>query len=216
MRLRMMGNRTDNPFLLVYIGRVAAEKRIHDLKIVMERLPADYHLCIVGSGPEEANLHNLFLDDSTTVNRTTFLGYMDGLELSQAFASADLFVMPSDSETLGFVVLESMASGVPVVGVKAGGVAGLINDGVTGFLYEQNDLQTFVDRIVTLKNDPKMKAKMSEEGRKETLKWSWTESLNELRTKHYVEAIKNFENRYDTRIRKMLGLYKPKGDKKTD
>jgi sulfoquinovosyltransferase len=208
----MMGNRTDNPFLLVYIGRVAAEKRIHDLKIVMERLPADYHLCIVGSGPEEANLHNLFLDDSTTVNRTTFLGYMDGLELSQAFASADLFVMPSDSETLGFVVLESMASGVPVVGVKAGGVQGLIDDGVTGFLYEQNDLKSFVDRIVTLKNDPKMRSKMSEEGRKEMLKWSWSASHTEVRTKHYVEAIKNFENRYDTRIRNIWGKFIPIGN----
>lgn len=59
---------------------------------------------------------------------------MTGDDLSQAFASADVFVMPSDSETLGFVVLESMASGVPVVGAKAGGIPDLITDGEVRFI----------------------------------------------------------------------------------
>lgn len=56
-------------------------------------------------------------------------GVMSGEALSQAFASADVFVMPSETETLGFVVLESMASGVPVVGANAGGIPDLIDDG---------------------------------------------------------------------------------------
>lgn len=51
-----------------------------------------------------------------------------GEELSQSFASADVFLMPSDSETLGFVVLESMASGVPVIGANAGGIPNLIDE----------------------------------------------------------------------------------------
>jgi sulfoquinovosyltransferase len=55
-----------------------------------------------------------------------FAGELHGEELSRAFASGDIFVMPSDSETLGFVVLEAMASGVPVVGVAAGGLVDLI------------------------------------------------------------------------------------------
>lgn len=58
---------------------------------------------------------------------------MSGEALSQAFASADVFVMPSDTETLGFVVLESMASGVPVVGADAGGIPDLIDDGKVCF-----------------------------------------------------------------------------------
>jgi sulfoquinovosyltransferase len=53
---------------------------------------------------------------------------MLGEELSQSFASADVFLMPSDSETLGFVVLESMASGVPVIGANAGGIPNLIDE----------------------------------------------------------------------------------------
>ena len=57
-------------------------------------------------------------------------------ELSRAFAAADIFVMPSDSETLGFVVLESMASGVPVVGCNAGGIPSIIDHEDTGYLFE--------------------------------------------------------------------------------
>jgi sulfoquinovosyltransferase len=60
-------------------------------------------------------------------------------ELSAAFASADLFVMPSDSETLGFVVLEAMASGIPVVGVAAGGLVDIIQNEKTGYLVSNSE-----------------------------------------------------------------------------
>lgn len=64
------------------------------------------------------------------------MGMLHGEELSQAYASGDIFVMPSESETLGFVVLEAMASGLPVVCVRAGGLPDILDkDGVTGFLY---------------------------------------------------------------------------------
>lgn len=59
---------------------------------------------------------------------TTFLGMLTGEPLHQAFASADVFLMPSESETLGFVVLEAMASGVPVVAVAAGGIVDIITE----------------------------------------------------------------------------------------
>ena len=105
--------------LLVYIGRLAKEKRLRDLKAILEQLQQQCqhnnnstrsHLCLIGSGPEEDALREYFQGTDTT-----FLGQLDGLALQQAFASGDIFVMPSDSETLGFVVLESMASGVPCV-----------------------------------------------------------------------------------------------------
>ena len=60
-------------------------------------------------------------------------------ELSAAFASADVFVMPSDSETLGFVVLEAMASGIPVVGVAAGGLVDIIQNDNTGYLVKNSE-----------------------------------------------------------------------------
>lgn len=155
----MMGNRTDKPFLLVHIGRFSVEKRIHILKHVMDDLPDDVHLCLVGSGPEEERLKELFRSSPSTAERVTFMGYMEGKELSQAFASGDVFVMQSDSETLGFVALESLASGVPVIGVAVGGVKGLISDGVTGYLFDNGDTDTLIRRIMHLKNDTELRQK---------------------------------------------------------
>lgn len=84
-------------------------------------------LALVGTGPDADALQEHFKG-----TKTVMTGVMTGEALSQAFASADVFVMPSDSETLGFVVLESMASGVPVVGANAGGIPDLIDDGKVG------------------------------------------------------------------------------------
>lgn len=81
-------------------------------------------LALVGGGPDSESLKEHFKG-----TKTVLAGQMTGEALSQAFASADVFVMPSDTETLGFVVLESMASGVPVVGANAGGIPDLIDDG---------------------------------------------------------------------------------------
>ena len=204
MRQRMTGGRTDDPFLLVHIGRFALEKRIHHLATVMEKLPSDIHLCLVGSGPDEGRLRKVFSKDESIANRITFTGYMEGVELSQAFASADVFAMQSDSETLGCVVLESLASGVPVVGVATGGVKGLIDDGVTGFLYENGDLDAMVDKIRLLYEDHTLRKSMSQAGRNEMLKWSWESSIIKMREEQYVQCRVNFQKRLDTRVRKWM------------
>merc|ERR1740139_1893999 len=129
----MSDGHTDD-FLMVYVGRLGNEKRLMDIKPMLEKLGDGVRLCIVGDGPQAEELEEYFKGTNTV-----FTGQMGGDELSAAFASADVFVMPSDSETLGFVVLESMASGVPVVGAKAGGIPNLIKDGVDGFLVPPGD-----------------------------------------------------------------------------
>lgn len=101
MRHKMTNGHPDD-FLIVCIGRLGREKRLKELRDVLERMP-NARLCIVGHGPDEKALWNHF--EGT---RTVFTGLLHGDELSAAYASADAFCMPSDSETLGFVVLESM------------------------------------------------------------------------------------------------------------
>lgn len=188
MRYRMSDGNPDD-YLLVYIGRLGKEKRLKELKRILEQIP-NARLCIVGDGPQKSELECHF----SSTGRTHFTGKLHGDELSKAFASGDAFVMPSDSETLGFVVLESMASGVPVVGARAGGVPDLINDGVNSFLVETGDTDAYVDRLIKLK-DVNFRNKMASEARRETERWSWEAATSVLRNIQYEKAINNFKVR---------------------
>ena len=102
--------------------------------------------------------------------------------------------MPSDSETLGFVVLESMASGVPVVGCAAGGILNLIHDGVDGFLVQPGDTDGYVEKLKFLQ-DTKARETMGQNARTEAEKWSWEAATSVLRNIQYERAIINFQSR---------------------
>ncbi len=140
--------------------------------------------------------------------RTVFTGQLTGVELSQAFACADVFCMPSDSETLGFVVLESMASGVPVVAANAGGIPNLIDDGKTGFLVPPGDTAAFADRLRRLQRQPNLRADMALAGRQETERWSWESSMSKLRHEQYEKARANFHRRFEQRLWRLLTFKK--------
>ena len=99
MRSRLTAGEPHRP-LLLYVGRLGAEKNINLIRKVLDRIP-ETRLAIVGSGPAEPELRETFANTDTV-----FMGLMQGEALSRAYAAADLFVMPSESETLGFVVLE--------------------------------------------------------------------------------------------------------------
>mmetsp|Transcript_652 Transcript_652/g.873 ORF Transcript_652/g.873 Transcript_652/m.873 type:complete len:507 (-) Transcript_652:111-1631(-) len=187
MRRRMSNDNPDD-FLLVYVGRLGAEKRLKDIKGVMDRMPGA-RLCVVGKGPQMEELKEHF--DET---RTVFMGQMGGDDLSKAFASADAFVMPSDSETLGFVVLESMASGVPVVGARAGGIPHIIDDENTGFLVTPGDTEGFVACLKKLQ-DKVFCEEMGRRARKEAERWGWEAATSVLRNVQYERAMLNFHSR---------------------
>ena len=189
MRNRMTdGNPHD--FLMVYIGRVGEEKRLKDIKPILEKMGPGVRLCIVGDGPQLKELHQFY-----SGTNTVFTGFLSGDELSSAFASADVFVMPSDSETLGFVVVESMASGVPVVGAEAGGIPNLIHDGVDGYLVPSGDTDAFVEKLKILMKEVKTRKRLSMAARKEAEKWSWEDATSVLRNEQYETAIANFHSR---------------------
>ena len=111
MRSRLTGGHPEAP-CVVHVGRLGAEKNIGALKEVLALLPKGSRLAVVGDGPARQELEEHFKGTDTV-----FLGMLQGEELSAAYASGDVFVMPSETETLGFVVLEAMSSGVPVVAV---------------------------------------------------------------------------------------------------
>ncbi len=116
---------------VLYAGRLTKEKGVELLAeaflAARERDPR-LHLALAGGGPEEERLRELLGDHAT------FLGWLHGDELARAYASADLFMFASQTDTYGQVIVEAQASGLPVLAVAEGGPVSLIESGETGVL----------------------------------------------------------------------------------
>lgn len=181
MRSRLTDGHPDQP-LVLYVGRMSLEKDLLDLLEPIQRMP-DVRLALVGSGPNRKELERQFAGTNTV-----FTGYMSGEELATAYASADVFCFPSTTETLGLVAMESMASGVPVVGADAGGIPFVINDGVDGFLVPPHDSDAIVDRVRRLLRDDDLRARMGQAARAESERYSWRAATETL-VGFYQEAI---------------------------
>ena len=179
VRDRMSGGVPDAP-LLLYTGRLAVEKRVELLRDALDRVP-DARLCLVGSGPAEAALRETFRGTPTT-----FLGYLEGEELAAAYASADLFVFPSESETFGNVVLEAMASGLTPVCAAAGGPLDIVDHGRSGFLFEPGDAVALSDRVQWLIDDPERAKQFGRRARAHAEANSWTNIMRGL-VERYTE-----------------------------
>jgi len=184
----LMTDGNPDDFLMVYVGRLGAEKRIKDVRAMLEKMP-NARFAVVGKGPQKEELEKYFAG-----TKTVFLGQRSGDELSQAFASADVFIMPSDSETLGFVVLESMASGVPVVAANAGGIPSIITNEKDGFLVETGDIDGYVNRLKQLE-DHEFCENMGKTARAEAERWGWEAATSVLRNVQYEKAMVNFHSR---------------------
>lgn len=138
----------DSEPILLFVGRLVQEKDLDDLigvNTILKSKKKKYKLIIVGDGPMRPQLEREIPD-------AIFTGWLHGNELSRIYASSDIFVFPSTTETFGNVILEAYASGLPVVGVNEGGVVDLVLDGHTGFIAESkntNDIAEKVDRLLS-------------------------------------------------------------------
>ena len=173
MRDRLSQGNPDSP-LLLYVGRVSAEKQIDKIKPVLEAIPGA-RLAIVGDGP-----HRQALEEHFAGTPTNFVGYLHGLELASAFASADAFVFPSSTETLGLVVLEAMAAGCPVVAANAGGIPDIVTDGVNGYLFEPDDPQGAIKATQRLLAAKDAQESIRNNARAEAEKWGWGAATRQL------------------------------------
>ena len=172
LRERLGGN-GDAP-LMLYVGRLSAEKNLAALVAVARALP-QYTLAIVGDGPSRAEL----TADTAGLN-VRFMGALRGQELAAAYASADLFLFPSQTETFGQVVREAMASSLPTVGVRAGGVQDLITAGRTGLLGPPDDPAAFVEAARALAADPVLRYAMGAAARREAEGHTWRSIFDRL------------------------------------
>jgi len=181
MRRTLSGGEPDKP-LLLYVGRLSAEKDIAALRDVLRAMPG-VRLAIVGDGPLRHELERYFRGTPAY-----FAGYLRGEPLAAAYASADLFVTASKTETLGLVVLEAMAAGCPVVACRAGGIPDAVEDGVTGFLFEPSDKSGLVNTVQYALAHQEERASIRLRARADVERYSWLGSTDQLR-RYYAQAI---------------------------
>jgi glycosyltransferase involved in cell wall biosynthesis len=147
--LRRRIGAADRPVLL-YVGRLVREKNLLHLAAAVDLLQARgdrFELVLVGDGPLAAELRARLPD-------AHFPGFQEGEALAQWYASADLFVFPSTTETFGNVILEAFASGLPVVAADPGGVRDLVRPDENGVLARPDDADDLAARIHALLSRP--------------------------------------------------------------
>lgn len=160
--------------ILLYVGRLAPEKQLEQIRAVLERVPGT-RLALVGGGP-----HREALEAHFKGLPVTFVGYRNGAALAQAYASADVFVFPSAFESFGLVILEAMASGIPVVSARVGGAQDMIEEGVSGYTFDVDDVEALVRGVAAIVTEPGRLDRMRNAARKQAERQSWPAMMDEL------------------------------------
>lgn len=148
---------------LLYVGRVSKEKNLPLLVEAMRHLAhrhTSLHLIVAGEGP--------YLDEMTTACKglpCTFAGYVRGEALSQLYASCDLFVFPSTTDTFGNVVLEAQASGLPVIVTDQGGPSENVIHGKTGLVVCGDDVDALEAGMAEMISTPERIQQMGQAAR---------------------------------------------------
>jgi glycosyltransferase involved in cell wall biosynthesis len=168
--------------LLLYVGRLAPEKGIERLKAVLREVSGT-RLAIVGDGPARPSLERAF-----TGTPTVFTGLLHGEDLAAAYASADAFLFPSTTETLGIAMLEALASGLPVVAARSGASGEVVTEGESGLFYEPSSPATLVAAVRRLCSDDDLREALARGARAAAEKRDWGASTRVLRG-YYEEAL---------------------------
>ena len=165
--------------VIAYVSRIAPEKNVdylaEALSIVAARRP-DARILMVGDGPSREALERRLGPGAR------FVGYRSGQDLADHYAAADIFAFSSLTETFGNVVLEAMASGLPVVALRAGGVGETVRPGETGLLVEPSEPpDRLADALLSLIDRPDERVRMARAARRYAESQSWDAIMGGLR-----------------------------------
>ncbi len=154
--------------MLVHISNFRPVKRVMDVIRVFERvrkqIPA--RLVMVGDGPDRAEAETYCREQGIT-GEVRFTGKQ--LDVGSVLACADLFLLPSATESFGLAALEAMSYGVPVVAAAVGGVPEVIREGLDGFLRPLGDVDAMAEAALSVLKDPAARTRMGESARKHAL-----------------------------------------------
>lgn len=160
---------SDKEAVIGFVGRLVLEKGLDVVAAAVAELKARgvaHRLLVVGDGPARERFAALAPD-------AIFIGFQDGLNLARAYASADMLINPSTTETFGNINLEAMASGIPVVAARASGNDCLVTDGVTGALVTPGDIAGFADALGRYCNDPLLRTQHGQAGLAAAQTFDW-------------------------------------------
>jgi glycosyltransferase involved in cell wall biosynthesis len=170
---------------LLYVGRISREKDLDVIVQAREQFPGlegrDWQLVFVGHGPYVEGLKE-------QLPRAIFTGPLHGEELAAAYASGDVFLFPSTTDTFGNVVIEAHASGLPVVVSDLGGPRDLVVEGQTGFVTRALDCRAFAEGVNKLLENPALREEMGERGRRSIEHRNWDNAFRHFWALEEFEA----------------------------
>ncbi len=167
---------TNGAVRLLYVGRVSREKDLDVLASAYRLLRAEkvpVQLIVVGDGPYSQTL-------SAALPDALFTGYLQGKDLATAYASSDIFVFPSTTDTFGNVIIEAQASGIPVIVSDSGGPKELVEDQANGLVTKSHDVEDFARAMRTLASDPKRRQEMGVKARESVVNRTWPSAFRKF------------------------------------
>jgi glycosyltransferase involved in cell wall biosynthesis len=156
----------------LHLGRIGFEKKIDivikAMSIVVIKYP-DVKLSIVGNGPAMESL-KLLVGKLNLDNNIEFLGFIPRKKICSIYRKHDVFVTASEMETQGLVLLEAMACGLPVIGVKVLAIPDVVQNNITGYCVKKRDFTAMANTMIKFIENPHLIKKMGGNARKEAEK----------------------------------------------
>jgi 1,2-diacylglycerol 3-alpha-glucosyltransferase len=175
--------------VVLYLGRVSFEKRLDILLHAFSMIEKnDLMLVIAGHGPYLENVKKLA--GTLGIRNIRFTGFLSNEEVAAAYAAADVFASPSDTETFGLTFVEAMSCGLPVVGVSMFGAKEIIRSGKTGFLVPPGNTRKFAGALERLLKDGKLRKRFGAAGKERAKKYSLANSIKRTES-IYVQVKKS-------------------------
>ncbi len=180
---RSLGFENDD-IVVTFVSRLVWEKELDTYKESVQQVAKEnpkVKPLIVGDGPAKSELAELMPE-------AKFTGFLNGEELARAYASSDVFLFPSHTETFGNVTLEAMSSGLPCLVADATGSKSLVEHGVNGGLAEPGNKADFTKKLSIITSDESLRKKMKTASREKALAYEWDEINGQL-LENYRKAL---------------------------
>jgi glycosyltransferase involved in cell wall biosynthesis len=190
--------------IVLYVGRFVWEKNLKLLAHIIHDLYAerdDFQMVMVGTGPAEEELRAM-------MPQATFLGFQEGPALSEAYASSDIFLFPSDTETFGNVTLEALASGLACVVADAGGSSDLVRHESTGFAVHPQRHNDWKAALVALLDDAPKRTAIATAAFEQAQHYRWENIFAQMH-RLYAEIQAEYHER--TRPQHIVAIFPPPG-----